>query len=67
MSQFNSIALGARVSNLKSLNKNKIHNEYVGNSNVKEPQIHSVYRGRTNDNPVITHGQVLMSLMNETH
>ena len=65
MSQFNSIALGARNLNISALNKNRINNEYVGNSDIREPLIHTSYRGRTNNIPVITNGQVLMSSMNE--
>lgn len=61
MSQFNSIALGARNLNLSALNKNRINNEYVGNSDIREPLIHTSYRGRTNNIPVITNGQVLIS------
>ena len=57
--------MGARVANLSALNKSKMHNEYVGNSNVSTPQIHSVYRGMTNDAPVLTNSQMLMSSMHE--
>jgi hypothetical protein len=70
MTEYNIIAPGRRASgarnlNISALNKNKIHNQYVGNSNLKEPSIHRFARGQTNDIPVITNGQLLTSSMNE--
>ena len=60
MSQFNSIALGARNLNLSALNKRFIRNEYVGNSNLREPLVHVSHRGKINDRPETGNIKILM-------
>ena len=65
MTEFNTIGAGRRVNgarnlNIKAMPKNKIHNEYVNNSDLITPTLRRVVKGKENDHPIIPNSETIL-------